>query len=527
MDRNHYDVIIVGSGFGGSVSALRMAEKGYKVLVLEKGKRYEDKEFPKTNWNLRKYFWLPKLFMYGIQCITFLKNVFILHGSGVGGGSLVYANTLLVPPKEAFENNRWPDEKWRERLTPFYNNAKKMLGAGQAQYLGETDDFLRKYAQKIGREHTFRPVDVGVYFGTPGKTEPDPYFDGKGPKRTGCILCGGCMVGCRHNSKNTLMKNYLFLAENLGVTILPEHETVDIRQNSAGYNVQIRKTTGMINHRKTLHCSKLIISGGVMGTVKLLFKCRENGSLPKISNQLGNFVRTNSEAIIGTTSFKNPKGKDYTKGIAISAGFEPDDSTKIETVRFGQGQDALGRLSTFMTKSKSNVPSWLQWFTLILKHPLRFLGMFWPFGWAQKSVILLVMQPVSNYLKFNYRRKWWRFGFRSLNSDSENDDPIPSKIKAGEDLAEYIADKTGGFSIATTTNSLFNLPTTAHILGGCSMGKDVNSGVVNDKLEVFNYPNMYIIDGSVIPSNLGVNPSLTITALAEYAMERIPDNIPN
>ena len=522
MDHKRYDVIIVGSGFGGSVSALRLAERGYSVLVIEKGKRYEDKDFPKTNWNLRKYLWMPKLFMYGIQCITFLKNVFILHGSGVGGGSLVYANTLLVPSKKAFEDERWPDNDWEEKLNSFYETAKKMLGAIPAQFLGETDKFLQEYARKIGREDTFSPVDVGVYFGSPGKTVGDPYFDGKGPDRTGCILCGGCMVGCPHNAKNTLMKNYLYLAENLGVTILPEHETVDIQNNSGGYDVHIRKTTGMFNPTKILHCTKLIVSGGVMGTVKLLFKCREKGSLPDLSNQLGNYVRTNSEAIIGTSSFKIPPGIDYTKGIAISAGFHSDENTKIETVRFGAGQDVLGRLSTFMTSSKSNVPSWIQLLTLIFKHPLRFIGTFWPFGWAKKSVILLVMQPINNYMKFSFNRRWWRFGFRSMNSELENNNTIPARISIGEDVADYIAEKTGGFTMAATTNSLFNLPTTAHILGGCSMGKDVDSGVVNDKLEVFNYPNMYVIDGSVIPSNLGVNPSLTITALAEYAMSKFP-----
>ena len=523
MKQNKYDVIIVGSGFGGSVSALRLAEKGYNVLVLEKGKRYEDKDFPKTNWNLKKYLWMPNLFLYGIQCITFLKNVFILHGCGVGGGSLVYANTLLVPSKKAFKDERWPKGDWDIKLKPFYEKAKQMLGAISSPHFGETDILLKECADEMGRGHTFKPVNVGIYFGEPGKRQKDPYFDGKGPERNGCILCGGCMVGCQHNAKNTLVKNYLYLAEEEGIEVIPEREVIDIKKNiSGGYTLKVRKSTGIIRKVETFKSKKLILSGGVMGTVKLLLKCRQKGSLSDLSMQLGNYVRTNSEAIIGTSSVTAPKKRNYTKGIAISAGFHPDENTTIETVRFAKGQDVMGRLATLMTSGKSKIPSILQLISKIIFHPIHFLTTLWPFGWAKKSVILLVMQPISNYLKMSYTRKWWRFGARTMNTNLDSKGKLPSKIPIGEEVAETIANKTGGFTMAAITNSLLNIPTTAHILGGCIMGDTIDSGVVNENLEVFNYPDMYIIDGSIIPSNLGVNPSLTITAVSEYAMSQFP-----
>jgi cholesterol oxidase len=325
----------VGSGFGGSVSALRLAEKGYKVLVIEKGKRYRTEDFPKTNWNLRKYFWLPRIFLYGIQCITLLKNIFIFHGTGVGGGSLVYANTLLIPPDDAFEDQNWPGTGWRERLAPFYEKAKIMLGAVPARHEAETDKILKECADYMGRGNSYHKVDVGIYFGKSGETVDDPYFDGKGPKRSGCTLCGGCMVGCRYNAKNTLDKNYLYLAEKLGVAIMPEQEVQNIHPlEDGGYQLTIRKSIGIRRPIRKIQAKKVILSGGVLGTVKLLLKCKERGSLDKISSKLGDFVRTNSESIIGVKLKKTPS-EDFSKGVAISAGFNPDKKTHIETVRFG------------------------------------------------------------------------------------------------------------------------------------------------------------------------------------------------
>lgn len=521
--KKNWDVIIVGSGFGGSVSALRLAEKGYKVLVIEKGRRYRTNDFPKTNWNLRKFFWMPRLFMYGIQCLTFLKDVFILHGAGVGGGSLVYANTLLVPPDEAFEKGNWPGKGWKEKLLPYYSKAKEMLGAVPAKVQGETDHVLRDCAHQLGKEDSFHSVDVGIYFGKPGEKNEDPYFDGKGPERAGCTLCGGCMVGCRYNAKNTLDKNYLYLAEQLGVEILSEQEVVNIEhQENNFYSLTIRQSTGIFRHFQKLQCDKLILAGGVLGTVKLLLKCKTKGSLQNLSSQLGNFVRTNSEAIIGVKLKKTPQ-EDYTKGIAISAGFYPDKNTHIETVRYGRGQTAMALLTTFLPDRSIPLPRFFRWGISVLRHPIEFITNLIPVQWARKTVILLVMQPISNYLKLEYKSRWWRFGGKSMNSQSNTGERIPSHIPIGEKAAELIAEKKQGTIVTSYMDSLFGIPTTAHILGGACLSGNESEGVIDENFEVYNYPGMYIIDGSSIPSNLGVNPSLTITALAEYAMSRFPD----
>ena len=518
--KSKYDVIIVGSGFGGSVSALRMAEKGYSVLVIEKGRRYKAKDFPKTNWNFRKYFWAPKLFMYGIQCLTLLKDVFILHGAGVGGGSLVYANTHLIPPDSAFDDPKWPDKNWKNKLSPFYELAQKMLGTVPSLGFAKTDELLKECAEELGKSNSFKKVNVGVYFGIPGEEVEDPYFDGKGPSRTGCILCGGCMVGCQHNSKNTLDKNYLYLAEKLGVQVLPEHEVSGIEHKENNYQINIKSSTRIFSKKKSFSANKVILSGGVMGTVKLLFQCKSKGLLPNLSKKLGDFVRTNSESILGVVN-ANKEQKDFTKGIAISATFHPDDKTSIETVRFGKGQNALAGLSTILPSTRS-LPSVIGWILAIFQSPVTFLKSIFPYKWSEKSAILLVMQPINNYLKLNYNPRWWRFGFKSMNSNKSTNEKIPAHIPIGEKVAKMIAKKTGGTAMTSYFDSLFGIPTTAHILGGCCISKNIDEGVIDEKFEVFNYPGMYVIDGSSIPSNLGVNPSLTITAMAEYAMSVMP-----
>ncbi len=524
INHANWDVIVVGSGFGGSVSALRLAEKGYKVLVIEKGKRYKTEDFPKTNWNLKKYFWMPRIFLYGIQCITLLKNVFVFHGAGVGGGSLVYANTLLVPPDDAFESQNWPGSNWKERLTPFYEKAKTMLGAVPAGYEAETDKILKECAEYMGKGSSYHKVDVGVYFGKPGETVEDPYFDGRGPKRTGCTLCGGCMVGCRYNAKNTLDKNYLYLAEQLGVTIMPEQEVLDILPlEHGGYQLTIQKSTGLSRPLRKLQADKVILSGGVLGTVKLLLKCQTKGSLKNISSKLGDFVRTNSEAIIGVKLKKTPT-EDFSKGVAISAGFYPDKKTHIETVRYGKGQTVMGLLTTFLPDHNIPLPGFIRWGISVIRSPMQFIANFFPFDWARKTIILLVMQPVDNYLKLNYKSRWWRLGRFSMNSQSSDGEIIPSHIPIAEKTAGTIIQKTGGTAMTTYMDAIFGISSTAHILGGACIGSDIKSGVVDDNFEMFNYPGLYVIDGSVVPSNLGVNPSLTITAMSEYAMSQFPEN---
>ena len=524
LNRVNWDVIIVGSGFGGSVSALRLAEKGYQVLVIEKGKRYRSEDFPKTNWNLKKYFWMPRIFLYGIQCITLLKNIFIFHGCGVGGGSLVYANTLLVPSDEAFQDKNWPGSDWKKKLAPFYEKAKMMLGAVPAEYEGETDKILKECADYMGKGSNYHKVDVGIYFGKSGKTVDDPYFDGKGPKRTGCTLCGGCMVGCRYNAKNTLDKNYLYLAEQLGVSIMPEQEVLEINPlEDGGYQLKIRKSTGIKRPIRKLQAEKVILAGGVLGTIKLLLKCRKKGSLPNISPKLGDFVRTNSEAIIGVKLKKTPS-EDFSKGVAISAGFYPDKDTHIETVRYGHNQTVMALLTTFLPDRRIPLPSLIRWGISVIRSPFQFIANLFPFNWAKKTIILLVMQPVDNYLTLNYKPRWWRLGGLSLNSQSSNGEKIPSHIPIGEETAKTIIHKKGGVAMTTYMDAIFGISSTAHILGGACIGKNLESGVIDENFEVFNYPGMYVIDGTVVPSNLGVNPSLTITALAEYAMSRFPEN---
>ena len=523
LNRSNWDIIVVGSGFGGSVSALRLAEKGYRVLVIEKGKRYYSEDFPKTNWNLRKYFWIPQIFFYGIQCITLLKNIFVLHGTGVGGGSLVYANTLLIPPDDAFKDNNWPSQEWKEKLTPYYEKAKKMLGAVPAKFESETDKILKDCANYMGKGSSYYKVNVGVYFGEPGKTVDDPYFNGNGPKRTGCTLCGGCMVGCRYNAKNTLDKNYLYLAEQLGVTIMPEQEVHDILPlEDGGYQITIKKSTGINRPIRKLQAEKVILAGGVLGTVKLLLKCKHKGTLKNISPKLGDIVRTNSEAILGIKLKKTPK-EDFTKGVAISSGFHPDNDTHIETVRYGQGQNAMALLTTFLPDRNIPLPGFIRWGISVVRSPFQFITNFFPFGWAKKTIILLVMQPLNNYLKLTYKSRWWRLGKFSMNSLSNTGEEIPSHIPIGEKTAKNIMKKTGGIVMSTYMDSIFGIPTTAHILGGACLSKNIDSGVVDENFEIFNYPDLYVIDGSAIPSNLGVNPSLTITAMAEYAMSKFPE----
>ncbi len=516
-----YDIIIIGSGFGGSVSALRLSEKGYKVAVLERGKRYESKDFPKTSWNIRKYIWFPKLFLYGIQCISLFRDLFVIHGAGVGGGSLVYANTHLIPPKEAFNKQDWGDEGWRSRLIPYYDLARKMLGTTRANTLGKSDYILKECAEDIGKGDTFYNVDVGIYFSDKKGWNDDPYFKGDGPKRKGCIHCGECMVGCRHDAKNTLDKNYLYLAEKRGAEVIPEMDVYDIKPSKDGYTIKAKKSTGFLHPKTSFNCKKVVLSGGVMGSVKLLMECKRKGSLNNLSSELGNFIRSNSEAILGV---KTPKAdSSLTKGIAISAGFHPDHNTHIETFRYGAKQNMMGLLTTEMTDIDKKA-GLLSWAFNFIRHPIRNFMYFFPRRWSERGVFLLVMQPLNNYLRFVYEKKWWRLGASSINTKNESNMPIPGRIKVGEELATSIASKLGGTCSTTYTSAILNIPTTAHILGGARMATSKKQGVINQNLEAYGHKGLYVIDGSSIPANLGVNPSLTITALAEYAMSKFPNN---
>ncbi|NQV38151.1 MAG: GMC family oxidoreductase [Candidatus Marinimicrobia bacterium] len=516
-----YDYIIIGSGFGGSVSALRLTEKGYSVLILEQGKRYRTEDFPRTNWNLRKYFWLPKLGLYGIQAMTLLKDVFILHGSGVGGGSLVYANNLLIPPDEVLESPQWGIKNSKDALLPFYKKAQTMLGATPCETIAETDEFLKNCADDNNRGDTFHINDVGVYFGDPDTTVTDPFFEGKGPDRTGCTFCGGCMVGCRIGAKNTLDKNYLYLAENLGVKIQSETQVIDVQTTENIYTIQTKRTTGLTSKKKTYRAKGVIFSAGVLGTTRLLFNCKQNGSLPKISDQLGNRVRTNSEALVGVRS--RNKNVDYSKGLAITSGIYPNEKTHIEAVRYGKGQDSMSSLATILVGGHPHIPRPLLFLFAIFRHPLKFLRSLSPFNWAHRTVILLVMQTIDNYLKLNYERRWWRLGGFSLNSNWNTHKKVPSFIPVANQYAEQMAQEMNGDAFSVLPEVLFDTSSTAHILGGCIMGKSSEDSVIDYSGKVHGYENLHVIDGSVIPVNLGVNPSLTITALAEYIMDQFPE----
>jgi cholesterol oxidase len=516
-----YDYIVIGSGFGGSVSALRLAEKGYKVAVLEKGKRWANKDFPKTNWNTRKYMWLPQLGCYGYQMLTQLKHVLIFHGGGVGGGSLVYANQLLVPPDEVFERPEWGIDNCKEAMMPHYQEAKRMLGANPSPQVGRADRCLQEVGVDLRGHDTFHKNDVGIFFGEPDKTVPDPYFEGRGPERTGCTFCGSCMVGCPVGAKNTLDRNYLYLAEGHGTQIIPETEVTGVRPWNGGYEVLTRKSTGLTHPKRTYRAKGVVFSGGVMGTVKLLMQCRQKGLLPNLSPQLGNYVRTNSEAILGVMS--NDKSVDWNDQIAITSGIYADDTTHIEMVRYNKGSDVLLNLLSLMTDGGGVIPRGVRFLFEIVKHPVRFVKLLWPFGVAASTSIVLVMQTDENYLKLDYKPRWWRLGGHSMNSElPPGQRKAPAYIPIANEVTRRLANKMDGIPLSLLPEATFNASSTAHILGGCCMGATPDKGVVGRNGEVFGYPNMFIADGSVVPANLGVNPSLTITALSEYIMAQRP-----
>ncbi len=520
-----YDYVIIGSGFGGSVSALRLAEKGYSVAVLEMGKRWRTEDFPKTNWSLKKYFWRPALGLHGIQQLTVLRDVFILHGAGVGGGSLVYANTLLVPPDPVFQDPSWRHlGDWKQRLLPYYAVAKRMLGVVEAPNVMAADLVLKRVADEMGRGHTFHKATVGVYFGDgPGKKASDPFFGGEGPDRVGCTHCGACMVGCRVGAKNTLDKNYLYLAEKHGAVIVPERKVVDVRPlEGGGYAITSeRSTSRWKKDRQTLRARGVVFSAGVLGTVELLMRCRDSGALPNVSQKLGDFVRTNSEALLGVSATKDLANVDYSKGIAITSGVYIDDKTHVEVVRFNEGSDVMAPLSTLLTPGGPPVPRWARWLGEIAKHPVLFARSVVPFGWAKRTAILLVMQPIDNFLKLRMRKSRLDPSGSTLDSDAEGS-TVPTYIPIANEFAQRMAKAIGGHAGSGTLEVLLNVATTAHILGGCPMGTSAANGVIDDGCRVFGYDDMYVVDGSMIPANLGVNPSLTITAMAEYAMSRVP-----
>jgi cholesterol oxidase len=520
-----YDWLVVGSGFGGSVSSLRLAEKGYRVGLIECGRRVTDADMPRSTWDLRRYFWAPKLGMRGIFRLTIFRDVAVVSGSGLGGGSLGYANTLYRAPERFYADPQWSGlEDWERALAPHYDTAERMLGVVTVEADDPADQLLREFGHEIGAEKTYAKTRVGVYFGTPGETVADPFFDGEGPARTGCIACGRCMVGCPHNAKNTLPKNYLWLAERAGVAITPERTVVDIRplgapDGSDGYAVTTERTGAWFRRDRRVHTARgVVVAAGPLGTNRLLAGAKLSGSLPRLSDRLGELVRTNSEAILAVTL---PKGReDMTKRVAISSSVYPDPDTHIETVTYGAAGDSMSALFTLLVGDGSKLTRPVKLLGAMARHPVKLARMSWPRGWSQRTIIVLVMQSLDNAIALRATRRI--FGGVRLRTEQDPERPNPTFIPVANRFAEWLAERTGGIAQSGLTEAVANIPTTAHILGGAVIGADRSTGVIDARQRAFGYENLLVCDGSAIPANVGVNPSLTITALAEHAMSHIP-----
>ncbi|MET7820458.1 FAD-dependent oxidoreductase [Micromonospora zamorensis] len=526
-----YDVVVIGSGFGGSVTALRLSEKGYSVAVLEAGRRFADDEFPQTSWRARRFLWAPKLGCYGIQRITLLRpaakrsggGVLVLSGAGVGGGSLVYANTLYEPLPPFYTDPQWRDiTDWRDELARHYDQAKRMLGVTTYPVNTGADRAMRAVAERMGVGHTFHATPVGVHIGRPGERVADPYFGGAGPERTGCSHCGGCMTGCRHGAKNTLVKNYLWLAERLGAVVHPLTTVTAVKPAAeGGYEVHTVRTGAWVRHRRqVIHADQVVFAAGALGTQRLLHAMKDDGVLPGLSPRLGELTRTNSEAILGASVARQQaraEGLDFTDGVAITSSFHPDPQTHIEPVRYGRGSNAMGLLQSLLVDGGPHRVR--RWLGSIVRQPRLAARMLSVRGWSERTVIALVMQSVDNSLTTRWRRGL--FG-RRLVTGPGHGTPSPTWIPAGNTAARLLADEIGGTPGGSLTEP-FDIPVTAHILGGAPIGATPADGVVDPWHRVYGHPGLHVVDGAAVSANLGVNPSLTITAQAERAMSFWPN----
>lgn len=517
--KQEYDYVIIGSGFGGSVAALRLSEKGYSVLVIEKGKWYDAKDFPKTNWNFRKWLWLPSLRLFGIMKLTYFRHIGVLSGVGVGGGSLVYANTLPRPKSAFFNHGSWAKlADWEKELDEHYKTALRMLGAVKNPYMGPADNALKSVSEKANLTNHFEPTHVAVLFGPkPDTVVPDPFFEGKGPERVTCNYCGRCMTGCPNNSKNTLDKNYLHLAQGLGAQILAEQEVKDVKpldgeSGKTGYMIRFRSSTKWFSRSQTVKARGVVFAGGVLGTLPLLLRLSRK-SLPRISKRLGYDIRSNNEALIGITTPDN--SPDLSKGIAIGSILEVDENSHLEPCRYGNGSGAW-RPVLMPAINEPNFFRRISKLTLkILSDPLGWLRVYTVKDFGKSTVFLLFMQSIDSTIRF--RKSVW--GISSAVSEGKAPTAF---IKKAHELSEMYAREINGKPLTIFTETLTGIPSTAHILGGCVMGDSPETGVIDKNNRVFGYENMLVCDGSMISANPGVNPSLTITAISERAMSLIP-----
>ncbi len=532
-DQLDFDYIVIGSGFGGSVSALRLSEKGYRVAVMEMGRRWNPEDLPRTSWALHRYFWRPRLGLRGFFNMRFFRHATIFHGCAVGGGSITYAATLLAPPDKVWHSGTWTGlADWTAQMPAHYRTAEYMLGVIENRILGPADQLLATAAAVDGVADSFAPTRVGILQspeGQPGGLKVfDPFFLGHGPSRTTCTACGGCIMGCRYGAKNSLDVNYLYLAEKSGAQIFAESKVVDVRplgkvaDGSAGYSIQTVNTSTLIpRRRRRFTCRGVVFAASSLGTMELLFRLKETGALSRISNQVGKHVRTNSESLIGLRVAHSTD--DLSKGIAIGSRVYIDEHTHIEAVRYPSGSDAMSFLTTILTDGKPGVRRIALWIRNVasefIRHPVRTLRVLQPFGWARESVILLCMQALDGSIEMGWERPWF-FPFRKQLISRGN--KVPTYIPRANDFAKTCARVAGGTPMSMLPEILFNVPGTAHCIGGCLIADSPKTGVVDHQHRVFGYSNMYICDGSVIAANLGVNPSLTITALAERAMSFIP-----
>ncbi|WP_018653650.1 GMC oxidoreductase [Actinomadura flavalba] len=538
---HQYDVLVIGSGFGGSVSALRLTEKGYKVGVIEAGRRFDTgtedvpgerhKELPKTNWRVARYIWAPALGLTGMQRIHVIRGekssrVMVLAGAGVGGGSINYANTLYVPPRPFFQDRQWAHiTDWQDELSPYYDQARRMLGVVQNPTITPADEMMKRVADRMGAGDTFVKTPVGVFFGDgPGVESDDPYFGGAGPRRKGCTECGECMVGCRHGGKNMLTENYLYLAERAGARIMPLSRVTAVTPlPEGGYRVDIVRTGSFGRNRKSFTTNQVIFAAGTYGTQKLLHKLKVTGRLPRLSDRLGALTRTNSEAILGAGRRSGKEGGDFSRGVAITSSFHPNPETHIEPVRYGKGSNLMSMLQTLLVDGtrpgERHRPRWAKFLGHVARKPGELVQLLDVRGWSERSVIALVMQTRDNSITLHPKRGPLGWDVRAGRGHGE---PNPTWIPEGHEASRLLAEEVGGVA-GGGWGDLFDIPLTAHFLGGCAIGDSPETGVIDPYHRVYGYEGLHVVDGSAISANLGVNPSLTITAQAERAMSLWPN----